>query len=299
MIDRHDYTEREIEEAVLHRKPIAARALYILIERRLEQGLGWPDRNFNNSAAGMSSTTATGNTIADGLSDEIVLDKLDRHEPLLPGRRPQTQQSPTAAMNNPQRLSREKSHYAFDDQNVVRTNHANNSITAGLTQEALNELVPASRLTSRKLYHDFVLRKPSAMGGRGEQADEQVTSRRMLNSNSLAPIKPSLPTQRGNVLIVQQTQQQPQHKLKPRSLPNSTLDHANQNGFHLPHDPYASRLSKTPSRTSHMDHTKKSQPSSPTRYHPGKYPMGHFLPHHHFIFFIEKKRSLLLRVYFV
>ena len=271
LFNRHDYTEREIEEAVLHRKPIAARALYTLIERRLQEGLGWPDRTYNYSATGMSTTTATGGTMVDGLSDEVILDKLDRHEPLLPGRRPQTQQSPTATANTPQRLSREKSHYAFDEQHVLRTNHASNDITAGLTQEALNELVPASRLATRKLYHDIILRKPSGIGGRADQVDEQMNSRRMLNSNSLAPIKPSVPTQRSNFVLVQQTQQpQQQHKLKPRSLPNSTLDHANQNGFHLPHDPYASRVSKTPSRASHMEHVKKPQPTSPTRYHPGK-----------------------------
>ncbi|CAF5060297.1 unnamed protein product [Rotaria magnacalcarata] len=56
--------------------------------------------------------------------------------------------------------------------------------------------------------------------------------------------------------------------MKPRSLPNSTLDHANQNGFHLPHDPYDSRASKNPSRTSHFEHPKKSQQNSPIRYNP-------------------------------
>ena len=59
--------------------------------------------------------------------------------------------------------------------------------------------------------------------------------------------------------------------MKPRSLPSSSLDHANQNGFHLPHDPYASPTSKTPSRTSHIDHSRKSQQNSPVRYHPGRF----------------------------
>jgi len=264
---RHGYTEQEIEEAVLLRKPIAARALYTLIERRLQEGLGWPDRTYDHSATGMSSTTATGGTLGDGLSDEALLDKLDRHEPLLPGRRIQTQPS-SAVTSNPNKLSREKSSYAFDEQLLLRANTVGSSITAGLTQEALNELVPPSRLASRKLYHDIVLRKPSGAGSHVEPVDESSGTRRVVASTSLAPIKPSITSQRGNVLILQQTQQ----KVKPRSLPNSTLDHANQNGFHLPHDPYAaSRASKNPSRTSHVEHTRKTpQQSSPVRYHPGK-----------------------------
>jgi hypothetical protein len=212
----------------------------------------------------MSSTTATGGTMADGLSDD-ALDKLDRHEPLLPGRRIQNQPS-SALSTNPNKLSREKSNYAFDEQVLLRANTGGNSITAGLTQEALNELVPATRIASKKLYHDIVLRKTSAAASHAEPTDEHSVARRVATSTSLAPIKPSITTQRGNVLILQQTQQ----KVKPRSLPGSTLDHANQNGFHLSHDPYASRTSKTPSRTSHIDHTRKFQQSSPVRYHPGR-----------------------------
>ena len=214
----------------------------------------------------MSSTTATGVTMADGLSDDALLDKLERHEPLLPGRRGSAHPSSAAIPINPHRLSREKSNYAFDEQVLLRGNPGgSSSITAGLTQEALNELVPASRLASRKLYHDIVLRKTSAAASHAEPIGEQNVVRRVGTATSLAPIKPSIANQRGNVVILQQAQQ----KAKPRSLPNSSLDHANQNGFHLPHDPYASRASKTPSRTSHIDHTRKSQQASPVRYHPG------------------------------
>ncbi len=236
-----------------------------MIERRLQEGLGWPDRTYNNSGTGVSTTTA--NTMGDGLSDVFVLDKLERQEPLLPGRRVVPQQS-AAVANTAPRLSREKSNYAFDEHLLLRTNTAGGgSITAGLTQEALNELVPPSRLASRKLYQDIVLRKTSAVGSHAEPVDEQMGARRVVNSTSLAPIKSSITT-RGNILILQQQQQQ---KLKTRSLPNSTLDHANQNGFHLPHDPYGSRASKNPSRTSHIDHSRKTQHNSPVRYHPGKF----------------------------
>ncbi|CAF4747122.1 unnamed protein product, partial [Rotaria socialis] len=169
-------------------------------------------------------------------------------------------------------MIREKSNYALDEQIFVRTNTGGgggggSTMTAGLTQEALNELVPVSRIGSRKLYHDIVLRKSSAIGGQAELTNEHDGTRRIINTNSLVPIKPSVSTQRGNILILQQQQQQ-QHKMKPRSLPNSTLDHANQNGFHLPHDPYGSRASKNPSRTSHFEHAKKSQQNSPIRYNP-------------------------------
>lgn len=261
---RHGYSEAEIEEAVLHRKPIAARAIYTLVERRLQEGLGWPDRTYNVSSGGLSSTTATGGTMNDGLSDMMALDKLERQEPLLPSRRTQIHQLSAA---NPNRLVREKSSYAPDEHFLVRTNTGGSSITAGLTQEALNELVPASRLASNKLYHDIVLRKSSAVAGpTNESPDEHATviNRRVLHSTTLAPIR-TVTTQRGNVLIVQQ-----KPNLKPRSLPNSTLDHANPNALHLPHDPYASRASKNPSRTSHTDYTRKSQQSSPMRYNAGK-----------------------------
>lgn len=263
---RHGYSEQEIEEAVLYRKPIASRALYILIERRLKEGLGWPDRTYNNSITGMSSSTTVNGTI-DGSSDVAILDKLDRHEPLLPGRRIFTRQS-SSLVNNTNRVSREKSNIAFEEQAFIRTNTGINSVTNGLTQEALNELVPPSRLTSRKLYHDIVLRKTSAVPTYNDSINDHNVTRRIINPNSLAPIKPSVSAQRGNILILQQQQQQ--QKPKPRSLPNSTLDHANQSGFHLPHDPYGSRASKNPSRTSHVEHSKKSQSNSPIRYNPSK-----------------------------
>jgi hypothetical protein len=204
--------------------------------------------------------------MGDGASDVILLDKLDRHEPLLPGRRAPSQPS-SALPHNINKPSREKSNYAFDEQHLLRNNTGGSSITAGLTQEALSELVPPSRIASRKLYHDIILRKPSAVGSHVESTDEHNGTRRVVNSTILAPIKSALTTQRGSVLILQQ----PQQKVKPRSLPNSTLDHANQNGFHLPYDPYGSRQSKNPSRTSHVEHTKKTQRSSPVRYHPGKF----------------------------
>lgn len=218
----------------------------------------------------MSSTT-TGVATVDGSSDVIILDKLDRHEPLLPGRRALTRKSSSVVNNNNNnnRLSREKSNYGIDEQLFIRANTGGSTnITAGLTQEALNELVPASRIASRKLYHDIVLRKSSAIGGHVDSPNEHNGTRRIINPNSLIPIKPSLSAQRGNILILQQQQQ---HKTKTRSLPNSTLDHANQNGFHLPHDPYGTRTPKNPSRTSHLEHSKKSQQNSPVRYNPGKF----------------------------
>jgi hypothetical protein len=240
-----------------------------------------------------STTTATGGTMGDGTSD-IVIDKLDRHEPLLPGRRVQPQPS-SAATNNVNKISREKSNYGSDEQVLLRANTGgSSSITAGLTQEALNELVPQSRIASKKLFHDIVLRKPSGVGSHGESIEEPNGSRRVVNSSSLAPIKSSLTTQRGNVLIVQQTQQQ---KVKPRSLPSSTLDHANQNDFNVSHDPYGGRVSRNPSRISHIDHPKKMQQNSPVRYNPGKLknsffyfivhfiiPIQHLFPHIFFVY---------------
>ena len=272
---RHGYSEQEIEDAVLHRKPVAARALYTLVARRLQEGLGWPDRTYSNSVTGMSSTTM-GDVVGDGSSDVVILDKLDRHEPLLPGRRVLPRQPP-ALTNNANKVSREKSNYAFDEQLLLRANTGGTSVTGGLTQEALNELVPPSRLASRKLYQDIVVRKNSAIGAQSEPINDHIGNRRMINPNSLAPIKP-LGIQRGNILILQQQQQQQQQrqqqqqqqKPKPRSLPNSTLDHANQNGFHLPHDPYGSRASKCPSRTSHVEQTRRAHQPSPVRYNPGE-----------------------------
>jgi hypothetical protein len=273
---RHGYSEQEMEEAILHRKPIASRALYTLIERRLKEGLGWPDRTYHSSTNAHSSSSLTGGAaLGDGSSDVIILDKLGRHEPLLPGRRVQPQLSPqqtSSTTTNGQKLSREKSNYAFDEQALLRANTNGSSVTGGLTQEALNELVPPPRLNSRKLFHDIILRKSSAVGSSIDPNDENISTRRIQNSNNLAPIKPLVTAQRGNVIVPQQQQQQ---KMKPRSLPSSTLDHVNQNGFHLPHDPLAGvhngiRTPKNLSRTSQIDHTRKLQQNSPIRYNPGK-----------------------------
>ncbi|CAF2327643.1 unnamed protein product [Rotaria sp. Silwood2] len=266
---KYGHSEHEVEEAVLHRKPIACRALYSLIERRLKEGLGWPDRTYNNSVNTQSSPSTTGPmALVDGPSD-MILDKLVRHEPLLPGRRmlPHlSSQQTSPSTTNGQKAPREKSNFAFDEQVLLRTNINERSITNGLTQEALNELVPPSRLVSRKLFHDVTARKSSAIANNVDSIDEQISTRRVPNPNSLAPIKTTVTTQRGNIIV-------PHQKLKPRSLPNSTLDHANQNGFHTPHDLLTStmgdnRTSKTLSRTSQVETLKKPQHHSPVRYNP-------------------------------
>ena len=121
----------------------------------MKEGLGWPDRTYNNSVNGHSSSSMGGGVaLVDGSPDVVALDKLARHEPLLPGRRvlpyPSPQQTSPISTNG-QKLSREKSSYAFDEQVLLRSNANGNGITAGLTQEALNELVPPSRLNSRKI----------------------------------------------------------------------------------------------------------------------------------------------------
>ena len=260
-----------MEEAILHRKPIASRAIYILIEQRLHEGLGWPDSSYVSPITANPSVHA----LADGSSETVALDKLDRHEPLLPGRRmpppphhiPYQTSPPTS---NAQRLSRERSNYAFDEQVVLRSNINGHTGPGGMTQEALNELVPSSRLTSRKVYQDVILRKSSALGGSIDPTDEPIALRRAQNTNNLAPIKSSIHVQRGNHFVSQQPP-----KVKPRSLPNSTLDHANPNGFYLPHDPVSGannghRTSKNTSRTSHIEPSKRSPSNSPARYNPGR-----------------------------
>ncbi len=253
---RHGYSEQEIETAILYRKPAAARAFYISIEQRLQEGLGWPDKMYNESLTNTPLSIIDGVT-GESSSDVMALDKLDRHEPILPARRKSPRQS-SSLTNKTNKISPEKSNYVFDEL-VVRGNVGASSITRGLTQEALNELGPQLRLTARK---------SSVIGSSHVGPTEiHVSSRRTTNSNSLAPIKSSLSPQRENILIVQ-SQQQP--TFKPRSVPNSTLDHVNQNTFHLSNDPNGSRASKAPSRMSHIEHTKKSQEHSPVRYKPGK-----------------------------
>lgn len=270
-----------MEEAVLHRKPIASRALYILIERRLKEGLGWPDCTYNSSTHAPSCSSVAGlSAVTDGVSDIDAIDKLDRHEPLLPGRRAPhlvTQQiSPTQI--NGHKLLREKSNFGHDEQVLLRgSTNGSSATTHGLTQEALNELVPASRLASRKLFHDIIMRKSSAIAtSTADSNDEPMNTRRTQNSNNFSPIKTFTTVQRGNVIVPHnQQQQQQQSKAKTRSLPNSTLDHANQNSFHLPHDPLATmnngnRTPKNLSRTSHVEPTtRKTQQNSSVRYNQG------------------------------
>lgn len=45
---RHDYTENDVVDAIIHRKPIALKAIYYLIEKRLKQGLSFPDPDYNH-----------------------------------------------------------------------------------------------------------------------------------------------------------------------------------------------------------------------------------------------------------
>ncbi|CAF1152582.1 unnamed protein product [Adineta steineri] len=261
LVFKHGYSEQETEEAVLHRRPTAARAFYTLIERRLQEGLGWPDQNYKTSVASTPSTVK-GSSVVDGYSDVVVLDKLNRNEPLLPNRR-EIYRQPSVSNNNPNKISRDKPNYLFDENLIVRGSN-NGTITSGLTQEAFNELVPHPRLAARKSIHDIILRNQSSIPGHGDNTEEYSNSRRTVYSNCLAPIKASISPQRENIIIAQQ----PQSTIKTRSLPNSTLDHANQNGFHLPHDPYNSRISKAPSRISHVEQPRKSQETSPVRYNP-------------------------------
>lgn len=48
MYYRHDYAENDVIDAIVYRKPIALKAIYYLIEKRLNQGLSFPDPDFNN-----------------------------------------------------------------------------------------------------------------------------------------------------------------------------------------------------------------------------------------------------------
>jgi hypothetical protein len=43
---RHDYTENDIIDAIVHRRPISIKAMYYLLEKRLKQGLHFPDVDF-------------------------------------------------------------------------------------------------------------------------------------------------------------------------------------------------------------------------------------------------------------
>ena len=40
---RHDHSENDIIEAIVHRKPISIKAMYYLLEKRIKQGLNFPD----------------------------------------------------------------------------------------------------------------------------------------------------------------------------------------------------------------------------------------------------------------
>lgn len=43
---RHDYTETDVIDAIVYRKPVALKAVYYLIEKRLNQGLTFPESDF-------------------------------------------------------------------------------------------------------------------------------------------------------------------------------------------------------------------------------------------------------------
>lgn len=43
---RHDYAETDVIDAIVYRKPVALKAVYYLIEKRLKQGLSFPESDF-------------------------------------------------------------------------------------------------------------------------------------------------------------------------------------------------------------------------------------------------------------
>ena len=207
----------------------------------------------------------------DNLSDGITFDKLGRQEPLLPSRRSVVQLFAQNGHPTGRRSSRDRSTVGFDEQVLLRPNQNGNGILSGLTSEALQELVPASKLVTKKSFQDIVVRKPTGQSSSIDRSEESRSARRLQNGTNLTPIKPLLIAQRGNSVAPQ-----PGTSTKPRSLPNSTLEHANQNGFHLPHDSYSNspgmiRTNKSVNRSSHMDPTKKASPQSPVRSNPGEF----------------------------
>ncbi|CAF0801397.1 unnamed protein product [Brachionus calyciflorus] len=47
LVQKHDYTENDVIDAIVYRKPIALKAIYYLIEKRFKQGLSFPDPDYN------------------------------------------------------------------------------------------------------------------------------------------------------------------------------------------------------------------------------------------------------------
>ena len=242
--------------------------------------MGWPDRTYNNSVNTYSSTPAIGGVaLTDEVQETNTLDKLNRHEPLLPGRRaiPQVlpQQISPLTTNGPKYV-REKSNYVFDEQVLVRTNTNVYSTANGITQDPSNESVPQSRLAPRKLSRPMFVRKSPAVGSNTNQTGEHIATRKVPDSTSLASIKNSMSTQRDNTIFSERHQQQ---KLKPHSLPNSILNHTNQDRVHLQHELSPSQVGATGSisTTKHLDRasdaerTKKPRSQSPVRYNASEF----------------------------
>jgi hypothetical protein len=55
LIKKHEYTETDIVDAIVYRKPIALKAIYYLIEKRLKLNLGFPDTDYSSSYPDSSS----------------------------------------------------------------------------------------------------------------------------------------------------------------------------------------------------------------------------------------------------
>jgi len=46
LVKKHEYTEAEVIDAIVHRKPVALKALYYLVDKRLKQGLTYPEADY-------------------------------------------------------------------------------------------------------------------------------------------------------------------------------------------------------------------------------------------------------------
>jgi hypothetical protein len=268
---RHGLNENEIEDAVRCRKPIAARALYTLIDRRLKADLGWPDRTFDCTATNKSST---GN-IVDGnaaLSARATSDKLDRHEPLPCARRVRRQCGSTVSYGNTG-LSREKSQYRFDEHGHLPTQTIVCHRLDGLTADTGNQLTVMSRLEPRKLFHDNTQRQSSTGTSHRDVNDESMgVLRRTLNGHGLvpsrtSPIRPTGHEQQTNVVVVQSKPL----TSKTRSQPSSLFDYTSPTGFHVTDESPGSRTPKPTNRPVHVEQWKKHSSNTSIRHHPGRF----------------------------
>lgn len=179
---RHDYSESEIVDAIVYRKPIALKALYYLIDRRLKQGLSYPDGDFK--LEDVESSANKSNTKTNASINGAITNNND-HVPTVIGSGSSVakQNSQLLAKRPSNLVSRNSSQKNVDFKFVYNNNNSNNRENEQPTSSGAPTVVtyrPESTLSSKSPSPDITSIKYT----RGKSNYQDIISRKGTSNTS-------------------------------------------------------------------------------------------------------------------